>query len=408
MLFSGTTIAQLIPFLISPILTRQFEPWQFGQVAFFNAILFPLIVLSTLRTELTLPLPEKDEEANQHAITAVIVSILFAFVIEGLIFLFWSDLQAIFNVSSKTSSSLYWVGPAIIAGSVMQLMTFWLIRKKAFRRVSYNKIGQTSSSGSTSVMLGVFRPGVGMVPGEVIGRYMGAIIGVIQSSREGFSWRGYIGFGKGLTALFKRFKGFVLYNSVPAFLNTASLNLPVLVASASFSEQTLGYFNFSRLVVGAPISLIAISVSQAFLPKLAERCREKKSIWPILRRNFLYMLFAGLPVAIAAYFLAPPVFEYVFGKGWGEAGRYTALLAFPYLAKFVVSPMSSALTALEKMNVVSIWQVLYFLVLFLLFLIEFNSSGQFVKTLAVFEIAVYGVYLVLIYLNVLKYERSIA
>ena len=408
MLFSGTTIAQLIPFLISPILTRQFEPWQFGQVAFFNAILFPLIVLSTLRTELTLPLPDNDDEARSNAITGIILSVTIASVFGLFGFVFRDSIADLFELSGPTRDSLIWIGPAIVAGGIMQLTVYWQIRMKTFRRVSYTKVSQTAATGGTSLGIGAVNSSLGLLPGEVIGRGVAGLFGLYQATRSGFSLKGYPGVLKGFRSLFSRYRSFVVYNSIPAFLDTLSLNMPVLIASAAFNESTLGYFNFSRLVVGAPISLISISVGQAFLPKLAEKCRQQQSIWPTVRRNFLLMIGAGHPIALVAYFISEEVFAFVFGKGWGEAGIYTAILAFPYLAKFVVAPMSISLTALERMNVVSIWQLINFISLGSLFFVPFTDPVYFVKVLAIVELGVYLLYFILIYLNIRSYERNIA
>jgi O-antigen/teichoic acid export membrane protein len=406
-LFSGSTIAQLIPFFISPILTRQFEPEQFGQVAFFNALLFPLIVLSTLRTELTLPLPEKDEQACHHGITAMIVSTITGLVILMVALFARHPLADVFGLSNSATRSLVWLGPAVVAGGMMQLATFWLIRKKQFRRVSYAKITQTSATGGVQLGIGAAAPVNGMVPGEFIGRMAAGIMAVFQSRTSGFSVKGYPGFRKGLRNLFTQYRSFVLYNSIPAFLDTASLNLPVIIASALFAEDTLGYFNFSRLIVGAPIALISLSVGQAFLPRLTDMKRNNQPLWPVLRRNMLIMLGAGIPAVAIAMLFAEPLFQLVFGDGWEESGRYTALLAIPYLAKFIVSPMSTALTVLERMNVVSMWQILNFASLVSLFFIPFSNPESFVIALCVVESVVYSLYLLLIFINVKRHDKTL-
>lgn len=406
-LFTGTTIAQLIPFAFSPVLTRLFEPGQFGLVAFFNAILFPLIILSTLRTELTIPLPNNESTAKNNAITGILISAICALLVLGIVLLFGDSIANLFKLSAQSNASLIWLAPSILAGGIMQILTFWLIRKRTFKRVTYNKISQTITTTGTSSLIGVTNSGFGLVPGEVAGRGAAALFALFQSAKTGFTTTQYPGFIQGIKSLFSDYKQFVLYNSLPAFLDTASMNLPVLIAAAAFSESTLGYFSFARLVVGAPIALISLSLAQATLPKLAERKRNSEPIWAGLKRNMLLMFVIGTPIVILALFFASPLFEFVFGNGWGKAGEFTAILSIPYLAKFAISPLSSALNALEKMRAVSLWQLLNFTSLATLFFVEFKNPEQFLWTICAVELVLYGIYLAIIYQNVAIYERSI-
>jgi len=113
-------------------------------------------------------------------------------------------------------------------------------------------------------------------------------------------------------------------------------------------------------------------------------------------------------VVVLAILFAAPVFEFIFGAGWGIAGTYTAVLSVPYLAKFAILPMGSALTALEKMKAVSIWQIANFLCIAALFFAPFNSIEHFLYWLSGLEIALYCVYLLIVYVHVAKYERGVA
>ena len=59
-LMTGTTAAQAIPILISPILTRLYKPEEFGAFALYMAIASVLSVVVSGRYELAVILPEND------------------------------------------------------------------------------------------------------------------------------------------------------------------------------------------------------------------------------------------------------------------------------------------------------------------------------------------------------------
>lgn len=74
-LLTGTTVAQAIPVMISPILTRIYTPEDFGVLALFIAITSIFGSIANARYELAIVLPEKDEDA----VNIVALCILIAF-----------------------------------------------------------------------------------------------------------------------------------------------------------------------------------------------------------------------------------------------------------------------------------------------------------------------------------------
>lgn len=63
-LFTGTALSQLIPFLTTPILSRIYEPKDFGIYASYIAVITILFVLCTARYELAIIASEGDKEGE--------------------------------------------------------------------------------------------------------------------------------------------------------------------------------------------------------------------------------------------------------------------------------------------------------------------------------------------------------
>jgi len=82
------------------------------------------------------------------------------------------------------------------------------------------------------------------------------------------------------------------------------------------------------------------------------------------RRIFLKTLagtlFFSLPPFLALIFFAPPLFAFVFGEPWREAGRYAQLLAPMYAMRFVASPLGFVLIIAEKQDFYLGWQAVLF------------------------------------------------
>jgi len=62
-LLSGTLIAQLISYALTPIISRQFTPEEMGQFGIYQRWLVLIATIATARYEFSLPLPKKDEHS---------------------------------------------------------------------------------------------------------------------------------------------------------------------------------------------------------------------------------------------------------------------------------------------------------------------------------------------------------
>ena len=89
-LMTGTTVAQSIPILISPILTRLYSPEDFGLFALFLGIVSILGSIANGRYEIAIMLPKKDEDAINISVLSFLISFVFSIVLL-LIVIFFSD-----------------------------------------------------------------------------------------------------------------------------------------------------------------------------------------------------------------------------------------------------------------------------------------------------------------------------
>src|SRR5437588_12601124 len=64
-LLSGTTLAQVIPAVASPVITRLFRPADVGAFAFVVAVFGLVVPVACLRYELGIMRPEAEEEATR-------------------------------------------------------------------------------------------------------------------------------------------------------------------------------------------------------------------------------------------------------------------------------------------------------------------------------------------------------
>ena len=104
---SGNIAAIAITLAASPIITRLFEPADFGIFAVFMSLTYVLSVFGTLRYEAAISLPKEDSDALNIALLCVLLSVGVASLIGVLEWIFrdWICHGRPFHLSSRLSSS---------------------------------------------------------------------------------------------------------------------------------------------------------------------------------------------------------------------------------------------------------------------------------------------------------------
>lgn len=404
-LITGTVVAQFIPILLQPFLRRIYTPEDFGVFAVYTSLLGIVVSVSTLRYESTVMLPRKDEDAANLVIISWGISFLMAVLTSLLFFFFGEHLLACFELNSHALWLFYFLPASIFFYSCYQSVNYYLIRKKAFKVSSINKVVRRGGEGIVQMSMGVNFRSVGLIFGAIIGDLMNFISGFFQLRRNGFQFE-WVKKAK-MVALLKRYKDFPIYNTLPALLNSMSLSLPVLMVNNFYGEKITGYLDLSRMVLALPLALVSVSVSQVLFQYLSERIRERKSIFGQIKKTAKFLGVIAVTMVLAGYFLSVPVFKLVFGDEWMLSGVMSQILVASYALKFLVSPLSITFNALEKIRMSSIWQFFYFISILTLLFFKNLPVEEFLLYYLVIDLINYSVYFMLMLTQVRIYEKSL-
>jgi O-antigen/teichoic acid export membrane protein len=381
-LLSGTAIAQLIPLLATPVLTRIYTPEQFGALAILLAVANPLSLLVCGRYDLTVVLPRDDERANVLARLALLLAMVVSLLLGGLLWSFREPLSGLMGGEVALT-------PVLLAPLLFLLMGFfqplnnWLIRKQAFRAMSVNKMVQTTVITLVSLGLGWWAFEHGLMVGYVAGWVLYVAFGAMQVRWKGFRFRPLQFAAMREAAM--AYRSFPLYNALPAVMNTATLSIPVFLLTRVFDEQVTGQFNLCRQTIFLPVTFFATSFMQVYMQRASSTVAAGGAVLPSLRRSV--QLLGGLALALVLVLLTagPFLFGLVFGAQWTEAGTYARILALPIALQFVVVPLTPLLPALGHIRAYSIWQVLYFASVLLLGFVAFALPSDYLLALAAVE-----------------------
>lgn len=359
-LMAGTAVGQLVPILVSPILTRLYTPEDFGVLAIYASIISTCLVAVSLRFELAIPLPAEERDAESL--------LLISFGVMGLTVLlstaaiaFAGNLFSTWRLS-EFDSFLYLVPLGLGTAGAYQVLSYWAVRQGSFNLLAGTKIRQGVGLAVTQTTLAIPLGGpLGLILGDVVGRVAG--ISKFYTLFRARAWRWPS--GTHLRRMISRYKRFPLIASGSSLLNSAGLHLAPLLLAIGYGPFVAGSFALAQRIVGLPIGLIGASVGKVYFNKLAVVARERPSdLRRLLTGTVGGLLALGLVPLGLAMLIAPPLFGVVFGADWVEAGKYIQIAAVAYLLQFAIGPVGQTLHALERQVLQLGWDILRVVLVF--------------------------------------------
>lgn len=347
-LASGATFAQILSILAAPIITRLYGPEALGISALFISISATFSVISCLRYEVALMLPKEDEDAA----SLLCLSLCFATLISIItIPIFWLEKDTILDLLNAPKLGPYlWIMPfSIFLNGTFMVLNYWTIRTRQFSKISLARIFNSTTTTGIQIgsgIRGLNAPG-GLILAGIIGTIMSeAILGITVVRRDFHLIKKGINLHK-MSAGFKRYINFPLFEVWAVLLNNLSAYMPMFILSGFFSSKVVGYYALGFMVLQFPLSIIGGSISQIFFQRAAET-KHLGSLPSFVESIFSALGLIGLYPAVMLSLIGRDLFILLFGESWADAGMYVEILAFWMLIVFITSPLSSLFSILER------------------------------------------------------------
>lgn len=350
-IISGTSGAQLITLLFSPLLTRLYQPEAFGQVGVFLALAAVLIPIAALTLPMAIVLADTKTEAIRITLLSLGIALINALAFTLLIVFNIEVIAQLLNIDNA-QSYLYWVPIAVFFAAILQVTDNWVIRAQLFKlkakvavfhaaSINFLKlgVGLLSPSGIALIAIAIFNP--------LINAFM--LIATVRSKLQteiklslvvNYDWR----------SLFVKYRQFPLFQSPQALLNAISQGGPVVVLAALFGPASAGFYSFSRSILALPIMLLGKAVGDVFYGRFANEVNNKnyqKVKTLFIQSTALLMLIGLIPLGIVLLW-GPELFLFVFGDGWGKAGMYAQWLSLWTFFILINAPSLKLIIVLKR------------------------------------------------------------
>ncbi len=399
----GTAIAQLIAIGFQLITRRLYTPEDFGAFALYFSIVNVLFVLASLQLNRSVVLPKKNTDANNLVILGLQIVLIISFILAVIFLISGNIMKRWLNFPDEYRVWFYLIPLTVCVFALFDILNYFLIRQKSFKYSAIAKIIRRSTEGASQAGLGMFSK-FGLFFGDLFAQFVNLFFAIFVSRKSGFNLKDYN--IQLQIKLLGKYSDFPKYSTVPTLLNTISLFFPIIIVNKIFGTAETGHLDMARMVLTVPLALISTSVFQVLLQRTSENKTENLSIYKDIFKVGSVLTIAAILGIILLFLFANPLFS-VFGNQWQDAIDISKLLVFSFAIKFVVSPLSSVFTSLERIRIASLWQVIYFTALLCLFILPNQTLMILIRNLVIIDITSYTIYLLLILFEIYKYERSV-
>ncbi len=322
----GFALAQALPLLATPLLTRLFSPEAFGLQTLFVSSASVLLAFATLRLDLAAVLSADRREAVQIASLAALQTCLVAIVILIAAAIFGRGLAA----ATGHAHQVAWIwalAPMVMVLAVAQVGTGLLTWLKRFGPASQAQVVNQVGYLGAAIGLGSWAAlSEGLVVAKLVGQAVAAAVliyllrGILKELRlpPTPDW----------PRLWARCRPFVIFNTPYSLVGVLGREVPIFAFSAVAATAAAGHYGLARMLLGAPATLLAASLSQVFYREAAEH-RGTQRLQALTAALLGVTLRSTAPVLALIMVWGDTAFAIAFGEDWVTAGRYAMILALP-------------------------------------------------------------------------------
>jgi len=367
MIAGGTAFAQVLSYMLSPIISRIYTPEDFGVLTVYSAILGMISLLGALSYDSAIPIAENDEKAINVLGLCLLILCISTIGLTLVLYLIGKPLLNMLNAEQLLNYRFLLVIGFFLTGLYTVLMS-WAFRQRNFKTITKTKFSQSITSNGVKLGLGFLNSGAN---GLILGRIFSESAGIttlaapflrreshlLQTiSKAGMRWAA------------KRYVRFPLFSAPGLLLVSVSSQLPSIFINSIYGAQVIGLYGFAFSIVYLPMSLIGKAIQDVFYGEAAsigksDPRRVKKLSNKLLKR---LILIGSIPLAAFVLF-GPVMFSFVFGSNWFQAGEYARILSIQAFAHLIFHPISTIFGIFERQSTFLILNVVKLILAFAIF-----------------------------------------
>ena len=348
---SAPLCTQVLGLILMPIITRLYLPDVYGTFYLFSSMVMPMAVFVGLGYSGSIVLPKKDEVASNMLCVSLFFTVLITILTIPLI-LFGSEYLLKWIKAPELRVYLWFIPISVFAHGLYLSLRYWNVRSKQFGRIAISRI--SNAVVNKGITLGAGFSGF-TIPGSLIVGSIGgslAMSGILggkvwqesgQLFKRSIRWHNMV---EGM----KQYRKFPIYNLWTDCFSRLSLAIIMFLFSFYFSKTVIGYYGLGLAILTIPLTLIGTNIGEVFYQRAAKK-RHDGTIAALVENLFKQMTCISMLPFLVLVIIGDSFFSLVFGANWTEAGIYAQILSFKIFISFIINPVLSLPTILEKQEI---------------------------------------------------------
>jgi len=355
-LMAGTGVAQVITFLLAPVVTRIFSPDDFTSLEHYAMLLSLLSVFSTFKMELAIV--QADHRSKALAIFKWTVRLT---CIAGLITFVLVTLTG-GTVSQYLENPvlypfLFLLPFNLVLIGFQQVLTYWYHRNEQYKLSSVSKVIFNGSNEVSKIGLGAlgFKPG-GLILGNFLARLSAVSFLFFKNKQELYLAEITRTQEKEAAAEFSDFYKFSVWGS---FLGKLSTWAHIILFSHFFGLWSIGFFALSRRLVLSPLSIFSQSFSQVFYQRIST-IKNPREMNKMFFTFLVRLLSISALIILVVQFIPDSFYGLVLGEKWMELGQFMRILIIWFGLNFTTSCLAFISYRLKKQKAMLVLDAIHF------------------------------------------------
>lgn len=351
---TGSFASQGVFLLTMPILSRIYDPEDFGRYAIFLGYHVIASTLLCLKLDLAIMLPKSNKEASNISTAMLTIAAALSAILVVLLILFFAFIQPYGlprNVLILPATSL----SAVLYATCQQ----WSARKNDFRLMAMTNVVNAIANSTAAILFS-------QIPqlkelGMPLALCAGLLTGFLFYSVKSKDYRTNIDQSSiNLEKIRSTVRDYLRYplHVLPLTLiqNTTTF-APPFTLSYFFSASDVGHLSVASRLLSIPLAFIGSSFAESFRAEFIMKLHENENTRKFFRKSAVLLLLAAAPVFGVFYLMAPLAIEFALGPKYATTGEIVKILSLGSFGLFVATPLSSALISLGKTKAALLVQI---------------------------------------------------
>ncbi len=331
-LTSWSLISNAIVVFFTPLLTRIYNPSEYGDYSIYFGFLTLLALFSSGRFEFAIALPKSNKIAKAIFHLIIIIGLFFSFFI-------FTILLISFKFKLNLISDIFYVyilPVTIFLSALNSAYTYYSYRNKNYNLIGINSIIQSIINISANFFCFYLNIDHGLVIGFMIGQIFSVFIFHYIHNIHIYPININL-----VKIVFFRYIKFPQFNLPKDILTTLSQSFLPVILSFFFNKNLVGSYAIANRLLRMPTILIAASISNIFRNEAISNLHlgfdNRKLVTYTLKR----LIIISLPFLLFFVFFSDFIFTFFLGSKWQLAGKISKIISIMIFFDFISMPFSS-------------------------------------------------------------------